>query len=156
MKNKKKNTKVKSRDVVAASEFEESDGYDSAGVLIATDAQTKGNWVLDSGCSFHMCPNKNLFTNYETCDGGIVVMGNDSSCRVVGRGLIRLKMFDGMIKELRDVKHVPELKRNLISLWVLDKMGCIVKLESGTLKVMKWSIVVMKGNKSNGLYILQG
>ena len=41
-------------------------------------------------------------------------------------------------------------------IWVLDKIWCIVKLESGTLKVMKWSIVVMKGNKSNGLYILQG
>ncbi|KAH9679155.1 hypothetical protein KPL71_026007 [Citrus sinensis] len=155
-KNKKNNAKEKSGDAAVASEFEESDGYDSAGVLIATDAQTKGNWVLDSGCSFHMCPNKNLFTNYETCDGGIVVMGNDSSCRVVGRGSIRLKMFDGMIRELRDVRHVPDLKRNLISLGMLDKTGCLVKLESGTLKVLKGSMVVMKGNMSNGLYVLQG
>ena len=69
-----------------------------------------------------MCPNKNLFTNYETCDGGIVVMGNDSSCRVVGRSLIRLKMFDGIIRELRDVRHAPDLKRNLISLRMLDKI----------------------------------
>ncbi|KAH9687838.1 hypothetical protein KPL70_014918 [Citrus sinensis] len=118
-KNKKNNTKDKSGDVAVASEFEESDGYDSAGVLIATDAQTK-------------------------------VMGNDSSCRVVGRGLIRLKMFDGMIRELRDVRHVPDLKRNLISLGMLDKIGCLVKLESVTLKVLKRSMVVMKGNMSNG------
>ena len=103
-----------------------------------------------------MCPNKSLFMNYEAYDNGVFVMGNDASCKVIGRGLIRLKIFDGMIRELRDVRYVPELKRNLISLWVLDKMGCIVKLESGTLKVIKWSIVVMKGNKSNGLYILQG
>ncbi|KAH9769644.1 hypothetical protein KPL71_012096 [Citrus sinensis] len=156
MKNKKNNAKEKSGDAAIASEFEESDGYDLAGVLIATDAQTKGNWVLDSGCSFHMCPNKNLFTNYETCDGGIVVIGNDSSCRVVGRGLIRLKMFDGIIRELRDFKHVPDLKRNLISLGMLDKIWCLVKLESGTLKVMKGSMVVMKGNMSNVLYVLQG
>ncbi|KAH9670384.1 hypothetical protein KPL70_016970 [Citrus sinensis] len=155
-KNKKNNAKEKSGDAAVASEFEESDGYDLARVLIATDAQTKGNWVLDSGCSFHMCPNKILFTNYETCDGGIVVMGNDSSCRVVGRGSIRLKMFDGMIRELRDVRHVPDLKRNLISLGMLDKIGCLVKLESGTLKVLKGSMVVMKGNMSNGLYVLQG
>ena len=83
-------------------------------------------------------------------------MGNDSSCRVVGRGSIRLKMFDGMIRELRDVRHVPDLKRNLISLGMLDKIGCLVKLESGTLKVLKGSMVVMKGNMSNGLYVLQG
>ena len=154
-KNKKNNAKEKNGDAAIASEFEESDGYDSAGVLIATNAQTKGNWFLDSGCSFHMCLNKNLFTNYETCDGGIVVMGNDSSCRVVGRGSIRLKMFDGMIRELRDVRHVPDLKRNLISLGMLDKIGCLVKLESGTLKVLKGSMVVMKENMSNGLYVLQ-
>ncbi|KAH9696615.1 hypothetical protein KPL71_023232 [Citrus sinensis] len=156
LKNKKNNTNEKSGDAAVASEFEESDGYDSTGVLIATDAQTKGNWVLDSGCSFHMCPNKNLFTNYETCDGGIVVMGNDSSCRVVGRGSIRLKMFDGMIRELRDVRHVPDLKRNLISLGMLDKIGCLVELELGILKVLKGSMVVMKWNMSNGLYVLQG
>ncbi|KAL9444475.1 hypothetical protein AB3S75_017630 [Citrus x aurantiifolia] len=85
---KNKDAKEKSGDVVVASEFEGSDGYDSAGVLIATDGQTRGNWVLDSSCSFHMCPNKSLFMNYEAYDGGIVVMGNDASCKVVGRGLI--------------------------------------------------------------------
>lgn len=52
-----------------------------------------------------MCPNKNLFINYEACDGGVVVMGNDASYIVVGRGLIRLKIFDGMIRELRDVRR---------------------------------------------------
>ncbi|KAH9723787.1 CCHC-type domain-containing protein [Citrus sinensis] len=60
------------------------------------------------------------------------------------------------LMELRDVRHVPDLKRNLISLGMLDKIECLVKLESGTLKVMKGSMVVMKGNVSNGLYVLQG
>ncbi|KAK9184519.1 hypothetical protein WN943_024869 [Citrus x changshan-huyou] len=41
LKNKKNNTKEKSGDAAVASKFEESYGYDSAGVLIATDAQTK-------------------------------------------------------------------------------------------------------------------
>ncbi|KAH9743491.1 Integrase catalytic domain-containing protein [Citrus sinensis] len=59
-----------------------SDGYDSTGVLIATDDQTRGNWVLDSGCSFYMCHNKSLFMNYEAYDGGIVVMGNDASFKL--------------------------------------------------------------------------
>ncbi|KAH9771320.1 hypothetical protein KPL71_012662 [Citrus sinensis] len=38
---------------------------------------------------------------------------------------------------------------------MLDKMGCLVKLESGTLKV-RGSMVLMKGSLSNGLYVLQG
>ena len=88
-----------------------------------------------------MCPNNNIFINYEAYDGGLVVMGNDAMCKVIGRGIIRLRMFDGMTKELVDVRHVPNLKRNLISLGMLDKMGCLVKLESDTLKVMRGSMV---------------
>ncbi|KAH9782268.1 hypothetical protein KPL71_008823 [Citrus sinensis] len=154
-KNKPKDTREKIGDAAVASESQEYDGYDSAGVLLVTDDQTRGNWVLDSGCSFHMCPNKNLFLNYEAYDGGVVVMGNDAICKVVGKGIIRLKMLDGMTRELANVRHVPDLKRNLISLGMLDKMCCLVKLESGTLKVMRGSIVLMKGCLSNGLYVLQ-
>ncbi|KAH9780126.1 hypothetical protein KPL71_007968 [Citrus sinensis] len=155
-KNKGKETKEKTGDAAVASEGQESDGYDSAGVLIVSDGASRGNWVLDSGCSFHMCPNRNLFKNYETYDGGIVVMGNDASCRVIGKGTIKLKMLDGTIRELANVRHVPDLKRNLISLGMLDKMGCVIKLESGILKVLKGSMVLMKGNLDNGLYVLQG
>lgn len=75
-----------------------------------------------------MCPNKNLFINYEAYDGRVIVMGNDLCYKVIVKGVARLKMFDGMLKELRDVKHVPELKGNLISLGMLDKIGYLVKL----------------------------
>lgn len=49
-----------------------------------------------------------------------------------------------------------DLKRNLISLGMLDKMGRLVKLESSTLKGIKMSMVVKKGSKINGLYLLEG
>ena len=39
---------------------------------------------------------------------------------------------------------------------MLDKMGCSVKFESDTLKVIKGSIVLMKGDMNNGLYVFQG
>lgn len=42
-------------------------------------------------------------------------MGNDSSYKVMGRCIVRLKMFDGRIRELRDVRDMHEMKRNLIS-----------------------------------------
>ena len=83
-------------------------------------------------------------------------MGNVAICKVVGKDIIRLKMLDGMTRELIDVRHVPDLKRNLISFGMLDKMGYFVKLELGTLKVMRGSMVLMKGSLSNGLYVLQG
>ena len=35
-------------------------------------------------------------------------------------------------------------------------MGCLVNLESGTLKVKRWSMILMKGSLNNGLYMFQG
>lgn len=48
-----------------------------------------------------------------------------------------------------------ELKRNLIFLGMLDKIRCIVKLEYNTLRVMKKSMVLMKGDVNTGIYVLQ-
>ncbi|KAG8503399.1 hypothetical protein CXB51_001318 [Gossypium anomalum] len=50
-------------------------------------------------------------------------MGNNASCKIAGVGTIKVKMFDGVVRTLSDVRHVPELKRNLISLSTLDSKG---------------------------------
>lgn len=41
--------------------------------------------------------------NYEACDGGVVVMRNEASYKEVSKNIIRLKMVDGRIRELKDV-----------------------------------------------------
>ncbi len=43
---------------------------------------------------------------------------------MVGIGTICIQMFDGVIHTLTDVRHIPDLKRNLISLGALDSLGC--------------------------------
>lgn len=55
-----------------------------------------------------------------------------------------------------NVRHVLKLKRNLISLSMLDKARCSIRVESSVLKVLKGAIVLMKGDMANGLYKLQG
>jgi hypothetical protein len=50
-------------------------------------------------------------------------MGNSIPCKIVGVGSIRIRMFNGIVMELMDVRYVPELKSNLISLGVLDSCG---------------------------------
>ena len=59
-------------------------------------------------------------------------------------------------RELSEVRHVLELKRNLISLGILDQMDCIIKMESGVMKITRGYMVIIKGVKNNGLYVLQG
>jgi hypothetical protein len=41
-------------------------------------------------------------------------MGNGIPCKIVGVSVIRIRMFDGIVRELTDVRFVPELKINLI------------------------------------------
>ena len=83
-------------------------------------------------------------------------MGNNVSCKVIGIGTIKMKLEDGTSKILTGVRHVPELKRNLISPGTLDQQGYVFKGEGGVLKVTKGSMMTMKGLKNNGLYTLQG
>ena len=64
-KNKPKDANNINGNVVVASE-ESDEGYDSAGVLVASNIQTEGKWVLDSGCTYHMCPHKHLFSSYQS------------------------------------------------------------------------------------------
>ncbi|KAH9723409.1 Integrase catalytic domain-containing protein [Citrus sinensis] len=66
------------------------------------------------------------------------------------------EMFDGSVQTLSDVRHAPKLKRNLISLGMLNGMGYSFKSENGGLKIMNETEMVMRGVKKNGLYVLEG
>lgn len=53
-------------------------------------------------------------------------------------------MFDGMARTLREVRHIPNLKKNLISFRALDLNGYIFTITGGVLKVTKEIMVIMK------------
>ncbi|KAK2997548.1 hypothetical protein RJ639_025571 [Escallonia herrerae] len=65
-------------------------------------------------------------------------------------------MHDGIVRTLTDVMHVPELRKNLISLGTFDSNGCSYRAADGVMMIMKGSLVVMKGLKQNSLYLLKG
>ncbi|KAG8472988.1 hypothetical protein CXB51_034943 [Gossypium anomalum] len=142
--------------------FDEADVVEdySDGELLVTsvnDFKVSEEWILDSGCTFCMSSNRDWFTTYETVSEGVILMRNNASCKIASVGTIKVKMFDGAIRTLSDVRHVLELKRNLISLSILDSKGYKYTVESGVLKVFKGSLVVMKGQKKTAkLYVLQG
>ncbi|CAL8996546.1 unnamed protein product [Prunus brigantina] len=77
-------------------------------------------WMLDSGCTYHMCPIREWFSSFEELDCGVVLMGNNNACKTQGIGKICLKMHDGTVRELSDVRYVPDMKKNLISLGALE------------------------------------
>ena len=104
-----------------------------------------------------MTPNQDWSFTYEPMHKGVVLMGNNGSCKVAGIGTVRIRMFDGVVRTLDDVRHVPDLKRNLISLSTLDAKGYKYVGEGGVLKISKGALVVMKGHQKIAmLYAQQG
>ena len=53
-------------------------------------------------------------------------------------------MHGDIIRTLTDLRHVPKLKKNLISLGTLDSNGCTYKAIGGVLRISKGALVVMK------------
>jgi len=78
-------------------------------------------------------------------------MGDDHPCKVEGIGTVRIKMFDRMVQKLKEVRYVPQLKRNLISVGTLEALGHRVFIRDSVLKMTRGSMVVLKGIRRNNL-----
>ena len=69
--------------------------------------------MLDTRAIYHVCPNSNWFSSFEKLDGCFIIMGDDRPCNMKGIGTVQIKMFDGMVRELKEVRYVPQVKRIL-------------------------------------------
>ena len=57
---------------------------------------------------------------------------------------------------MTNVRYVPSLKKNLISLGVPEFKGLTITLRDRLLKVVAGALTVMKGTRRNNLYYFQG
>ena len=60
-------------------------------------------WVVDSRASYHLTPDQKCFSLYRTGDHGVVKMGNEGACRIVGIGDVCLTTSTGYKLLLKDV-----------------------------------------------------
>ena len=111
--------------------------------------------MIVSGCSFHICCEKEKFANLSFCDGGFVTLPNDERVKVEGIGEVVFVTHDGVKRRLGGLRYVLKLERNLISLGRLESKGCTFKASRGLLKVIKGSMVLMRGRRSKtNFYVL--
>jgi len=71
-------------------------------------------------------------------------------------GAVHIKMFDRMVRELKKVRYVPQLKKSLISVDTLKALSLEVSIRDDVLKMTKGSMVVLKDVRRNNLYCLKG
>ncbi|KAK4589439.1 hypothetical protein RGQ29_020135 [Quercus rubra] len=101
-------------------------------------------------------PKSDWFTTYRSISGGEVLMGNNMICKVLGTGIVRIKMYDGVVRTLSNVRHMPDLRKNILSLGIFNSQGYKYTSEGGVLRISKGGLVFIKGKLVNSLYMLQG
>ncbi|KAK9076575.1 hypothetical protein SSX86_004909 [Deinandra increscens subsp. villosa] len=72
MEKEKKQDKGYKKSVQHNSDQEESEGYESSDMLVVDTIGNEESWIVDSGCSFHMTPNKAYFKSLKMEDKGTV------------------------------------------------------------------------------------
>ena len=104
-------------------------------------------WVIDSGASFHITPSKDYFSIYSAGDYGSVKMGDDGACKITGIGSVCLTTSIGCTLTLRDVRHVPNVRLNLISTGRLDDDDYSGSFQNGMWKFCKGNLIVARTQK---------
>jgi len=84
--------------------------------LILSFENITDSWLVVSGASFHATPDKKYFHDYVQGDFGQVHFGDDKPCKIVGMGKVLVKHQNGNQWILKEVRHVPDLKKTLISI----------------------------------------
>ena len=95
-----------------------------------------------------------FFSSYIAGDYGNVRMGNNETSKITGIGNIILETNTGCKLILKDVRHVPDIRLNLISAGKLDDEGFHSHFGDGCWKLTKGSLIIAKGRKCNTLYLM--
>ncbi|KAL0433148.1 UNVERIFIED_CONTAM: Retrovirus-related Pol polyprotein from transposon TNT 1-94 [Sesamum latifolium] len=109
-------------------------------------------WLIDSGCTFHISPFKEIFSNYKTDNLGFVAMANEKLCGIKGLGDVCVTFENGYKLTLKNVRNVPDLCQNLMSCSALEEEGLEGRWGKGIIK-MKGSLNVFKAERKRNLYM---
>ncbi|KAL2234657.1 UNVERIFIED_CONTAM: Retrovirus-related Pol polyprotein from transposon TNT 1-94 [Sesamum indicum] len=105
--------------------------------LLLSVSSSSDDWVVDSGASFHSCSNKDIMDPYTSSDFGLVYLANNKPLKIT----------------LHDVRHIPGLKRNLISIGQLDNDGFHTTFGDAKWKISRGAMTLARGLKSGTLYM---
>lgn len=109
-------------------------------------------WWMDIGANVHVCADVSLFSSYQAGVTRALLMGNGSHARVLGVGTVTLNLISGKTMLLKNVQHVPSIKKNLVSGSLLCRDGFKIVLESNKCVLSKYGTFVGKGYDCGGLF----
>ena len=96
-----------------------------------------------------------MFSIHAACEV-LARIANNTTNRIVGKGMIQFRMADRRSLTLTEVRHISSLRKKLISIGMLDSNGCGLVASRGILRVSKENTEMLRGRKTGGLYRLEG
>ncbi|XP_077231988.1 uncharacterized protein LOC143865549 [Tasmannia lanceolata] len=113
------------------------------------------DWWVDTGATIHVCCDRSAFVTYHQVDESeMLFMGNSSTAKVMGKWKVDLKLTSGKVLTLHQVLYVPEVRKNLISGYLLNKHGYKLVFEYDKFILTKGGMFVGKGYACGGLFKL--
>ncbi|CAH9096206.1 unnamed protein product [Cuscuta epithymum] len=116
-------------------------------------AHDDSSWVVDNGATCHVTSQRDFYSSYTPGNFGNVRMGNNGLSKIAGIGDICLKFDTGIELVLHNVKHVPDMRLNLISAGLLDDDGYSNNFGNGIWKLTRGSLIVARGKRCSKLYM---
>ncbi|KAK3039235.1 hypothetical protein RJ639_027939 [Escallonia herrerae] len=122
----------------------------------------KKEWILDSGCSHHVTGKSELVSNIHKHNGDRLIITADNSVHpVVNEGTANINdhgsMDSGVV--LKDVYHVPGLKKNLVSVSQITDSGKYVLFGPKDVMVLDnlknvEADILLVGEKKESLFVM--
>ena len=127
--------------------------------LFTFDLTNDSNWIIDSGTTQHMTFERNRLSHYvEFEQPCIVILGDNCTILAYGQGTYHIiANLKGSIQHiaLHDVLYLPDLEKNLLSVWAMVKLGTSVEFDSDQCKITQNSKLLAIDEMQGKLYILK-
>jgi hypothetical protein len=112
-----------------ASKFETDFSFMSC---LSTSTTLSNAWYLGSGASCHMTEARELFSSLSEEDSKLhIQLGNNAKYPVKVQGTVQFQLESGGSFDAQEVLYVPGLKKNLLSISVVEDKGYDVNFRRG-------------------------
>jgi len=112
-------------------------------------------WFLDSGCSNHMCGNKEWFFDLDEKFKQSVKLGDNLRMMVMGKENVKLHV-NGLTQVITKVYFIHELRNNLLSIGQLQEKNLAILIQHGMCKIYhpKRGLIIQTQMSANKMFVV--
>ena len=114
-------------------------------------------WTVDSGAAtHHVARDRSEFVEFHRIPSGSqwIYLGNNTRIAVKGVGTCKLDLQGGRILYIHDVLHSPEIRRNLVSVTAVLRLGYFLKFYENFVDIFHNTVYFGCGHNVDGFIVL--